>query len=105
MQLMLKVYSEYQNQLKNNNALDFDDLLTKTLELFKLHPNVLKLYQHRFKYIHIDEFQDTNLVQYKIAKMLAGEHKNIFVVGDEDQCIYGWRGANIENIINFRQDF
>lgn len=100
-----KVYSEYQNQLKNNNALDFDDLLTKTLELFKLHPNVLKLYQHRFKYIHIDEFQDTNLVQYKIAKMLAGEHKNIFVVGDEDQCIYGWRGANIENIINFRQDF
>ena len=100
-----KVYFEYQAELKNNNALDFDDLLVKTLELFKTCPNVLKHYQTRFKYIHIDEFQDTNLVQYKIAKCLAGEHKNIFVVGDEDQCIYGWRGANIENIMNFRQDF
>lgn len=100
-----KVYSTYQNELKNNNALDFDDLLVKTLELFKTCPNILKRYQERFKYIHIDEFQDTNLVQYKIAKMLAGLHQNIFVVGDEDQCIYGWRGANIENIMNFRQDF
>lgn len=99
------VYAEYQAELKNNNALDFDDLLVKTLELFKTSANVLKHYQARFKYIHIDEFQDTNLVQYKIAKFLAGEHKNIFVVGDEDQCIYGWRGANIENIVNFRQDF
>lgn len=100
-----KVYSAYQNELKNNNALDFDDLLVKTLELFKHCPNILRRYQERFRYIHIDEFQDTNLVQYKIAKCLAGYHKNIFVVGDEDQCIYGWRGANIENIINFRQDF
>ena len=100
-----KVYSAYQNELKNNNALDFDDLLVKTLELFKHSPNILRRYQERFRYIHIDEFQDTNLVQYKIAKCLAGYHKNIFVVGDEDQCIYGWRGANIENIINFRQDF
>ena len=100
-----KVYSAYQNELKNNNALDFDDLLVKTLELFKTCPDILKRYQERFKYIHIDEFQDTNLVQYKIAKMLAGLHQNIFVVGDEDQCIYGWRGANIENIMNFRQDF
>ena len=100
-----KVYSAYQNELKNNNALDFDDLLVKTLELFKHCPNILRRYQERFRYIHIDEFQDTNLVQYKIAKCLAGYHKNIFVVGDEDQCIYGWRGANIENIMNFRQDF
>ena len=100
-----KVYSAYQNELKNNNALDFDDLLVKTLELFKTCPDILKRYQERFKYIHIDEFQDTNLVQYKIAKKLAGLHQNIFVVGDEDQCIYGWRGANIENIMNFRQDF
>ena len=88
-----KVYSAYQNELKNNNALDFDDLLVKTLELFKHCPNILRRYQERFRYIHIDEFQDTNLVQYKIAKCLAGYHKNIFVVGDEDQCIYGWRGA------------
>lgn len=100
-----KVYENYQMQLVKNNALDFDDLLVKTLELFKSCPNVLKHYSNRFKYIHIDEFQDTNLVQYKIAKLLASEHKNIFVVGDEDQCIYGWRGANIENIMNFRQDF
>lgn len=100
-----KVYENYQMQLAKNNALDFDDLLVKTLELFKSCPNVLKHYSNRFKYIHIDEFQDTNLVQYKIAKLLASEHKNIFVVGDEDQCIYGWRGANIENIMNFRQDF
>ena len=100
-----KVYTAYQQQLKENNALDFDDLLVKTLELFKNCPNVLKNYQHRFRYIHIDEFQDTNLVQYKIARYLAYEHKNIFVVGDEDQCIYGWRGANIENIRNFTLDF
>lgn len=100
-----KVYQAYQNQLRDNNALDFDDLLVKTLELFKTCPNVLKNYQHRFRYIHIDEFQDTNLVQYKIARYLAYEHKNIFVVGDEDQCIYGWRGANIENIHNFTVDF
>ncbi len=100
-----KVYEEYQVRLKSNNALDFDDLLVKTLELFKMCPHVLEHYQKRFKYIHIDEFQDTNLVQYKIARYLAYHHKNIFVVGDEDQCIYGWRGANIENIRNFTLDF
>ena len=75
------------------------------MELFNKCPQVLAYYQNRFKYIHIDEFQDTNVVQYKIAKLLAGKHKNIFVVGDEDQCIYGWRGANIENIVAFRSDF
>jgi len=102
---IIKVYALYQTELKNNNALDFDDLLIKTLELFNKCPQVLAYYQNRFKYIHIDEFQDTNVVQYKIAKLLAGKHKNIFVVGDEDQCIYGWRGANIENIVAFRSDF
>lgn len=100
-----RVYSAYQNFLASNNALDFDDLLTKTYELFLNFPDILKRYQNRFEYIHIDEFQDTNSVQYKIASLLAGEHKNIFVVGDEDQCIYSWRGANVNNIRDFERDF
>ena len=100
-----KVYSAYQSFLANNNALDFDDLLTKTYELFIEFPDVLAQYQRKFEYIHIDEFQDTNCIQYQIAKLLAGEHKNIFVVGDEDQCIYSWRGANIQNIFDFKKDF
>ena len=100
-----KVYSAYQNYLAVNNALDFDDLLTKTYELFKEFPDILKRYQDKFEFIHIDEFQDTNYIQYEIAKLLAGVHKNIFVVGDEDQCIYSWRGANIQNVRNFLKDF
>lgn len=100
-----KVYSEYQRQLKNNNALDFDDLLTKALELFYHSPSTLEYYQNKFKYIHVDEFQDTNLVQYKIIKLISGKYKNVFVVGDEDQCIYCWRGANIDNIKNFTTDY
>ncbi|MBQ3213701.1 MAG: UvrD-helicase domain-containing protein [Clostridia bacterium] len=100
-----KGYSAYQSFLANNNALDFDDLLTKTYELFVEYPDILSQYQRRFEYIHIDEFQDTNYIQYQIAKMLAGEYKNIFVVGDEDQCIYSWRGANIQNIFDFKKDF
>ena len=100
-----KGYSAYQSFLANNNALDFDDLLTKTYELFVEFPDILKRYQNKFEFIHIDEFQDTNYIQYQIAKMLAGEHKNIFVVGDEDQCIYSWRGANIQNIFDFKKDF
>ena len=96
---------EIQSFLANNNALDFDDLLTKTYELFVEFPDILKRYQNKFEYIHIDEFQDTNYIQYQIAKMLAGEYKNIFVVGDEDQCIYSWRGANIQNIFDFQKDF
>lgn len=100
-----KVYSAYQSFLASNNALDFDDLLTKTYELFMEFPDILKRYQNRFEYIHIDEFQDTNHIQYQIARLLAGEHKNIFVVGDEDQCIYSWRGADIQNIKNFQKDF
>ncbi len=100
-----KVYREYQSQLKANNALDFDDLLLKTLELFYVSPETLSYYQNKYRYIHIDEFQDTNLVQYKISKLLADKWKNVFVVGDEDQCIYCWRGANIENIKNFTLDY
>jgi len=100
-----KVYAEYQRQLKNNNALDFDDLLMKALELFHSSPTTLEYYQNKFRYIHVDEFQDTNLVQYKIIKLISAKHKNVFVVGDEDQCIYCWRGANIENINNFTKDY
>ncbi len=102
---IVRVYREYQEQLKINNALDFDDLLLKTLELFESCPQVLEYYQERYKYIHVDEFQDTNLVQYKILKLLGDKYRNVFVVGDEDQCIYCWRGANIGNINEFIQDF
>ena len=103
--VICKVYQEYQNQLKANNALDFDDLLLKTLELFYHSRETLEYYQNKYRYIHVDEFQDTNLVQYKIVRLLADKWKNIFVVGDEDQCIYCWRGANIENIKNFTKDY
>ncbi len=103
--VICKVYSEYQKELKANNALDFDDLLLKALELFHQSPDTLAYYQDKFRYIHVDEFQDTNLVQYKIVRLLADKWKNIFVVGDEDQCIYCWRGANIENIKNFTKDY
>jgi DNA helicase-2/ATP-dependent DNA helicase PcrA len=102
---IVKAYSAYQSFLGANNALDFDDLLTKTHRLFVEFPEILKRYQNKFEYIHIDEFQDTNHIQYEIAHMLANEHKNIFVVGDEDQCIYSWRGANINNIRDFEHDF
>ena len=98
-------YEMYEEKLKKSNALDFDDLLIKAFVLLKSYPEVLEYYQNIFKYIHIDEFQDTNKVQYEIVKMLAGKYKNILVVGDEDQCIYGWRGANIDNIRDFQQDF
>ena len=102
---IVKVYSAYQTYLSSNNALDFDDLLVKTYDLFIEFPNILKRYQNRFEYIHVDEFQDTNKIQYLLVKALAGEHKNIFVVGDEDQCIYSWRGASISNILDFKSDF
>lgn len=95
----------YQNKLKKNNALDFDDLLRKTVELFKTCPEVLSYYANRFEYILVDEFQDTNTIQYDLVKMLASVHGNIFAVGDEDQCIYSWRGANFKNIFNFKHDF
>ncbi|MEA4825584.1 MAG: DNA helicase PcrA [Clostridium sp.] len=98
-------YLLYQKKLKNNNALDFDDLIYKTVELFKKNPEVLKFYQNKFKYIMVDEYQDTNKAQYQLVKMLAEAHKNIFVVGDDDQCIYQWRGADIKNILDFEKDY
>lgn len=103
--LLREVYTKYNKTLKNNNALDFDDLLVMTYYVLHNFEDVREYYQNKFKYIHIDEFQDTNTVQYDIASILAGKWHNILVVGDEDQCIYGWRGANIENITNFKRDF
>lgn len=99
------VYKEYQEQLKKNNALDFDDLLVKTVELFESCPDVLESYQERFKYIMIDEYQDTNTVQFRFVSLLASKYKNLCVVGDDDQSIYKFRGANIGNILNFEKVF
>lgn len=98
-------YEMYQKRLKENNALDFDDLIFKTVELFKKNPEVLDFYQNKFKYIMVDEYQDTNCAQYELVKLLAAKYKNICVVGDDDQCIYQWRGADIENILSFEKDY
>ena len=95
------IYSKYDDELARNNALDFDDLLFKTYQLFTEYPNIANIYAERFKYIHIDEFQDTNKVQFAIARILARVHNNLFVVGDDDQSIYSWRGAKVENILDF----
>ena len=100
-----EVYWEYERQLKSNNALDFDDLLLKTVQLFQDCPDVLELYQERFHYIMVDEYQDTNTVQFKFISLLAAKHHNLCVVGDDDQSIYKFRGANIRNILNFEQEF
>ncbi len=100
-----KICFEYEEFLHKNNALDFDDLLNKTLFLFHNYKDILQYYSNRFHYILVDEFQDTNLVQYKLVKLLSSVHGNLFVVGDEDQCIYSWRGANFENIFNLKKDF
>lgn len=98
---IIDVFQSYQENLKKNNAVDFDDLLVLTYRLFKQFPEVLDYYSSRFRYILVDEFQDTNLVQYDLVKLLSQKHKNIFVVGDEDQCIYSWRGASYQNISKF----
>ena len=100
-----QVYSEYQALLKKNNALDFDDLLVKTVELFQTDPEVLNYYQERFRYIMVDEYQDTNTVQFEFVSLLASRYKNLCVVGDDDQSIYKFRGANIENILGFERVF
>ena len=99
------IIDEYEKRLKKNNALDFDDLLIKTYKLFLNHDEIRLKYAQRFEYILVDEFQDTNTVQYELVRQLASVHGNIFVVGDEDQCIYSWRGANFKNIFNFKKDF
>ena len=100
-----KVYAEYEKQLKANNALDFDDLLVKTVELFSRFPDVLHNWQERFRYIMVDEYQDTNNVQFEIVRMLSERYGNLCVVGDDDQSIYKFRGANIENILSFEKTF
>ena len=100
-----EVYKEYQKVLWQNNALDFDDLIFKTVELFKQEPEVLNYYQERFKYIMVDEYQDTNTAQFELIRLLAMKYKNLCVVGDDDQSIYKFRGANIYNILNFEQHF
>ncbi len=100
-----QVWELYEKKKNKENALDFDDLLLKAVTLLKENENIRKQYQNRFKYIHIDEYQDTNEIQYMMSKLLAEEHKNICVVGDADQNIYSWRGANLKNILNFEKDY
>lgn len=100
-----EIYAAYQEALKKNNALDFDDLIGKTVELFEEDPDVLSHYQERFRYIMVDEYQDTNTAQFRLIELLAGKHKNLCVVGDDDQSIYKFRGANIRNILEFEKVF
>lgn len=100
-----EIYREYQNQLKKNNALDFDDLIVKTVELFQNNSQILDYYQERFRYIMVDEYQDTNTAQFKLISLLASKYGNLCVVGDDDQSIYRFRGADIENILSFEQTF
>ena len=100
-----ELYKMYQGKLRGNNALDFDDLIMKAVQLFQTNPVILRYYQNKFKYILVDEFQDTNMAQYSLVSLLAREHGNLCVVGDDDQSIYGWRGADIRNILGFEEDF
>ncbi|MFC1912825.1 ATP-dependent helicase [Chloroflexota bacterium] len=100
-----RVYDHYQQLLTQSNALDFDDLLMKVVQLFKNNPAILARYQERYLHLHVDEFQDTNLVQYALMKQIAGKHRNICVVGDPDQSIYSWRFADLRNILNFEEDY
>ncbi|MCZ6634147.1 MAG: UvrD-helicase domain-containing protein [bacterium] len=104
-QEIARVYRQYQDALRQNNAVDFDDLLVTTVRLFQNHPEVLEKYQNQFDYLLIDEYQDTNRPQYLFAQYLAEKHKNICVVGDDDQSIYAWRGADLRNILDFEQDY
>lgn len=104
-QKVADVYKEYQDALKKNNAMDFDDLIVKTVELFKNCPEILENYQERFQYIHVDEYQDTNTAQFELVRLLANKYRNLCVVGDDDQSIYKFRGANISNILDFEKVF
>ncbi|EKU46854.1 DNA helicase PcrA [Staphylococcus massiliensis] len=103
--MVANVYSAYQKQLLRNQALDFDDLIMTTIKLFERVPDVLEYYQNKFQYIHVDEYQDTNKAQYTLVNQLAKKFENICVVGDSDQSIYGWRGADIQNILSFEEDY
>ena len=103
--MVARVYTGYQRQLSRNEAMDFDDLIMKTINLFERVPDVLEYYQNKFQYIHVDEYQDTNRAQYTLVKLLASKFKNLCVVGDSDQSIYGWRGADIQNILSFEEDY
>lgn len=104
-QMVGKVYQSYQTELANNQSLDFDDLIMKTIELFQTSSDTLAYYQDKFHYIHVDEYQDTNDAQYQLVNLLAQKYQNFCVVGDADQSIYGWRGANMNNILNFERDY
>ena len=99
------IYTRYDKRLAEVNALDFDDLLIKTLQLFVDSPPVLDYYQRRFEYVHVDEYQDTNRAQYQLVRLLTLSSRNLCVVGDDDQSIYGWRGADIRNILDFEKDY
>ena len=103
--IVAQVYKGYQKRLKQNQSLDFDDLIMMTIRLFKEAPDVLEFYQNKFQYIHVDEYQDTNKTQYILVQMLAKKFRNICVVGDSDQSIYRWRGADITNILSFEKDY
>src|SRR5699024_7032097 len=100
-----QIYEAYQKVIRKNQSLDFDDLIMQTIHLFKRVPEVLKYYQHRFQYIHVDEYQDTNHAQYYLIKQLANRYQNRCVVGDSDQSIYRWRGADIANILSFEKHY
>ena len=102
---LVEIYSAYQKRLKKNNAMDFDDLLMYTVELLEENPDILSYYNDKWQYIMVDEYQDTNHAQYELVKLLAAKHKNLCVVGDDDQSIYRWRGADLSNILNFEKDF
>ena len=104
-EIVAKCYTAYQKELRQSEAMDFDDLIMLALRLFDQNPDVLTYYQQRYQYIHVDEYQDTNHAQYQLVKLLASRFKNICVVGDADQSIYGWRGANMQNILDFEKDY
>ena len=104
-EVIARVYTEYERLLRRANALDFDDLLTQPINLFEAAPHLLERYQERFLHVLVDEYQDTNRVQYVLVSALAERHRNLFVVGDPDQSIYGWRQADIRNILDFEKDY
>ena len=105
MEKNVEIYDIYQERLKQNNAVDFDDIIMLTVQLFERNAEILAKYQSRFRYIFVDEYQDTNHAQYRLIKLLAAKYRNICVVGDDDQSIYRWRGADIQNILNFEKDY